>query len=208
MTLKPLTTDVIFELMFIALAMVLFGLLLNKILGVKTSKMREIRDKAKNLRERVRQAEILEDPVLTQQLQVETMALMKHMLKKQLIPMCVRCLIFIGIFIIISMLYSQYEYWFWIYFLFSFSFSMIVFGIKYLYKRVTKKDDKRKGFAKEIMESIYPKQRSTLQSPGFHLAGPPATESQNISNSQELTNGDEEKQEVEESDAWKNRIQN
>jgi len=208
MTLKPLTTDIIFELMFIALAMVLFSLLLNKILGVKTSKMREIRTKAKNLRERVRQAEILGDPVLTQQLQVETMALMKHMLKKQLIPMCVRCLIFIGIFIIISMLYSQYEYWFWIYFLFSFSFSMIVFGIKYLYKRVTKKKDKRKGFAKEIMESIYPKQRSTLQSPGFHLAGHPTTESQNLSNSQELTNGDEEKQEVEESDAWKNRIQN
>ena len=208
MTLKPLTTDVIFELMFIALAMVLFGLLLNKILGVKTSRMREIRDKAKNLRERVRQAEILGDPVLTQQLQVETMALMKHMLKKQLIPMCVRCFIFIGIFIIISMLYSKYEYWFWIYFLFSFSFSMVVFGIKYLYKRVIKKEDKRKGFAKEIMESIYPKQSSTLQSPGFHLAGHPATESQNISNSQELTNGDEKKQEVEESDAWKNRIQN
>jgi len=91
---------------------------------------------------------------------------------------------------------------------FSFSFSMIVFGIKYLYKRVTKKEDKRKGFAKEIMESIYPKQSSTLQSSGFHLEGHPATESQNISNSQELTNGDEEKKEVEMPDAWKDRIQN
>ena len=46
MDLKPLTNDVIFELMFIALAMVLFSLLLNKLLGVRTSKMREIRDKA------------------------------------------------------------------------------------------------------------------------------------------------------------------
>ena len=208
MVLKPLTTDVIFELMFIALAMVFFSLLLNKLLGVKTSKMKEIRDKAKNLRERVRQAEILGDAVLMQQLQIETMALMKHMLKKQLIPMCVRCLIFLGIFIIISMLYNQYEYWFWLYFLFSFSFSMIVFGIKYLYKRITKKEDKRKGFAKEIMESIYPKQSSALQSSGFHLEGHPATESQNVSNSQELTNGDEEKKEVEKPDAWKDKIQN
>jgi len=208
MTPKPLTTDVIFELMVIALAMVLFSLLLNKLLGVRTSKMKEIRDKAKNLRERVRQAEILGDAVLLQQLQIETMALMKDMLKKQLIPMCVRCLIFLGIFIIISMLYSQYESWFWIYFLFSFSFSMIVFGIKYLYKRITKKEDKRKGFAKEIMESIYPKQSSALQSSGFHLEGHPATESQNVSNSQELTNGDEEKKEVEKPDAWKDKIQN
>ena len=82
MVLKPLTTDVIFELMFITLGLVLFSLLLNKLLGVRTSKMREIRDKAKNLKERVRQAEILGDPVLMQQLQIETMALMKHMLKK------------------------------------------------------------------------------------------------------------------------------
>ncbi len=208
MDYKPLTNDVILELMFIALAMVLFSLLLNKLLGVRASKMKEIRDKAKNLRERVRQAEILGDPALMQQLQIETMGLMKLMLKKQLIPMCVRCLIFLVIFIIISMLYSQYEYWFWIYFLFSFSFSMIVFGIKYLYKRITKKEDKRKGFAKEIMESIYPKQSSTFQSSGFHLEGHPATESQNISNSQELTNGDEEKKEVEKLDAWKDKIQN
>ena len=85
---------------------------------------------------------------------------------------------------------------------------MIVFGIKYLYKRITKKEDKRKGFAKEIMESIYPKQSSALQSSGFHLEGHPATESQNISNSQELTNGDEEKKEVEKLDAWKDKIQN
>ena len=209
MDYKPLTNDVIFELMFIALAMVLFSLLLNKLLGVRASKMREIRDKAKNLRERVRQAEILGDPALMQQLQVETMALMKHMLKKQLIPMCVRCLIFLVIFIIISMLYNQYDpLWYWIYFLFSFSFSMIVFGIKYLYKKVTKKEDRKKGFAKEIMESIYPKQSSALQGPGFHIAGHPATESQNISSSQELTNGDEEKKEVEKPDAWKDKIQN
>ena len=208
MDLKSLTNDVIVELMFIALAMVLFSLLLNKLLGVRTSKMREIRDKAKNLRERVRQAEVLGDTVLMQQLQIETMALMKDMLKKQLIPMCVRCLIFLVIFIIISMLYNQYEYWFWIYFLFSFSFSMIVFGIKYLYKRITKKEDKRKGFAKEIMESIYPKQSSILQSSGFHLEGHSATESQNISPSQELTNGDEEIKEVEKPDAWKDKIQN
>ena len=206
--MEPITPDIILQLMFIAFVMVLFSLLLNKILGVKPSKMKEIRDKARNLRERVRQAEILGDPVLTQQLQVETMQMMKDMLKKQLVPMCIRCLIFIGIFIVISMFYGQYEYWFWIYFLFSFSFSMIAMGLRYAYKKIRGKEDKRKVFAKEIMESIYPSQQFQLQSSGFHLSGHPATESQDSSNFQESTNVKEENQKVEKSDEWKDRIQN
>ncbi|MFX0186644.1 MAG: hypothetical protein ACFE8A_02790 [Candidatus Hodarchaeota archaeon] len=206
--MEPITPDIIIQLMFIAFVMVLFSILLNKILGLKPSKMKEIRDKAQNLRERVRQAEILGDTILMQQLQVETMQMMKDMLKKQLVPMCIRCLIFIGIFIVISIFYGQYEYWFWIYFLFSFSFSMIAMGLSYAYKKVKRKEDKRKIFAKEIMESIYPSQQLQLQGSGFHLTGHPATESQDSTNFQESPNAKEENQKVEKSDDWKDRMQN
>ena len=200
---EPLTVDIIYELMFISFALVLFGLLLNKLLGVKPSKMKEIRDKAKNLRERIRQAEILGDQVLLQQLQVETMQLMKIMLKKQLVPMCIRCVIFLGIFIVLSMVYGQYEFWFWIYFLFSFSFSMAAFGLRYLYKKVRKKEDKRKSFAKEIMELVYPK--SQIQTAGFTLTGHTDAEFQTSSTSEDIT--DQNSEEEKPADSWKDKLQ-
>ena len=199
---EPLTIDIVYELMFISFALVLFGLLLNKILGVKPSKMKEIRDKAKNLQERVRQAEILGDTVLMQQLQVETMTLMKTMFKKQLVPMCIRCIIFIGIYFVMLMVYGQYEYWFWIYFLFSFGFSMAAFGLRYLYKRITKKEDKRKQFSKEIMELIYPK--SQIQTAGLSLTGHTDAEFQTPSTSEETTDDSSEEQKQ---DGWKDKLQ-
>ena len=200
---EPLTVDIIYELMFISFALVLFGLLLNKLLGVKPSKMKEIRDKAKNLRERVRQAEILGDTVLLQQLQVETMSLMREMLKKQLVPMCIRCVIFLGIFIILSMVYGQYEFWFWIYFLFSFSFSMVALGLRYGYKKLRKKEDKRKSFAKEIMELVYPK--SQIQTAGFTLTGHTDAEFQTPSTSEDTA--DQSSEEQKPADAWKDKLQ-
>jgi len=206
--LIPITTDVIFQLMVISFVLVLISLGLNKILGVKPSRMKEIRDKARNLRERVRQAEILGDPVLMQQLQAETMQMMRDMLKKQLIPMCIRCVIFLGIFVVMSLVYGQYEYWFWFYFLFSFSFSMVAMGLRYAYKKITGKGDKKKSFAKEIMEFVYPTQQFKLQNSGFHIEGHPATESQDSFNSLESTTKEEENQKVEKPDAWKDKMQN
>ena len=199
---EPLTIDIIYQLMFISFALVLFGLLLNKILGVRPSKMKEIRDMAKNLQERVRQAEILQDHVLMQQLQVETKQLMLMMMKKQCVPMFIRCIIFIGIYFVMLMVYGQYEYWFWIYFLFSFSFSMAAFGLRYLYKRITKKEDKRKQFSKEIMELIYPK--SQIQTAGLSLTGHIDAEFQTPSTSEETTDDSSEEQKQ---DGWKDKLQ-
>lgn len=206
--LIPITTDIIFELMIISFVLVLISLGLNKILGVKPSKMKEIRDKARNLRERVRQAEILGDSILMQQLQVETMQMMRDMLKKQLIPMCIRCFIFLGIFVIISLVYGQYEYWFWFYFLFSFSFSMAAMGLRYAYKKITGKEDKKKSFAKEIMEFVYPSKQFSSQKSGFHIEGHPATETQDVINNLERTKVDVQNQKVQKPDAWKDKMQN
>ncbi|MFX0141856.1 MAG: hypothetical protein ACFFDN_49930 [Candidatus Hodarchaeota archaeon] len=206
--LIPITTDIILQLMVISFVLVLISLGLNKILGIKPSKMKEIRDKARNLRERVRQAEILGDPVLMQQLQVETMQMMRDMLIKQLIPMFIRCVIFLGIFVVISMVYGQYENWFWFYFLFSLSFSMAAMGLKYAYKKITGKEDKKKSFAKEIMDFVYPSQKFKSQNSGFHIEGHPATESQDSITSLDSTIVEEENQKVEKPDAWKDKMQN
>ena len=203
MALEPITTEIIFELMYISLGLSIFGLILNKILGLKSSVMKEIRNDAKNLQERLNQAQILGDPRIMQELQAETMQLLKQMLKKQLLPMGIRCVIFLGIFFILSFYYGQYEYWYWVYFLWSLGFSMAVFGLTKAYKKVTGKEDKRKSFAKEIMESIGPKQRSS-----FYISNVSSEKKQESLIDDQASVSDEESQESEDSNDWKDRLQN
>jgi hypothetical protein len=193
MATEPITIEIIFELMYISIGLVIFGLILNKILGLKKSVMKELRENTKNLQERLIQAQVLGDARIIQELQVETMQLMKQMLKKQLLPMGIRCIIFLGIFFVISFFYGHYEYWFWIYFLWSLCFSLLSFGLTKLYKKVTGKEDKRKTFAKEIQSS-------------FFISNTSSETHNSFKNNHELKN-EEDNQESERSDAWKDRIQ-
>ena len=206
MATEPITIEIIYQLMGISFLLVIFGLGLNRILGIRQSKMKEIRNKALNLKERLRQAEVLGDTMLLQQLQLETMQLMKQMLKKQIIPMSIRCVIFIVIFIFISMVYSKYEYWIWFYILFSFIFSISAMLLGRLYKKITGKEDKTKAFAKEIMGTIAPQQSMYMQ--GLNLPGHPTTEVQNPQSIQEAPLLDNDNQKTEKTDAWKEKIQN
>lgn len=201
MALEPITTDIIFELMYISLGLVIFGLILNKILGLKSSVMKEIRDDAKNLQERLKQAQILGDPRIMQELQSETMQLMKQMLKKQFLPMGIRCIIFLGIFFVLSFYYGGYEYWYWVYFLWSLSFSLSVFGLTKAYKKVTGKEEEKKSLAKEIAASLG--QRSS-----YFISNVSSVETQDSQIDDHASKSDEENQESEESDAWKDRLQN
>ena len=201
MALEPITTDIIFELMYISLGLVIFGLILNKILGLKSSVMKEIRNDAKNLQERLKQAQILGDPRIMQELQAETMQLMKQMLKKQFLPMGIRCIIFLGIFFILSFYYGGYEYWYWVYFLWSLGFSLSVFGLTKAYKKVTGKEEEKKSLAKEIAASLG--QRSS-----YFISNVSSVETQDSQIDDHASKSDEENQESEESDAWKDRLQN
>jgi len=203
MALEPITTEIIFELMYISLGLSIFGLILNKILGLKSSVMKEIRVDAKNLQARLNQAQALGDPRIMQELQAETMQLLKQMLKKQLLPMGIRCAIFLGIFFILSFYYGGYEYWYWVYFLWSLGFSMATFGLTKAYKKVTGKEDKRKSFAKEIMESIGPKQRSS-----FYISNISPEKPQDSLIDEQVSTTDEKSQKTEDSDDWKDRLQN
>ena len=201
MALEPITTEIIFELMYISLGLSIFGLILNKILGLKSSVMKEIRNDAKNLQERLKQAQILGDPRIMQELQAETMHLMKQMLKKQFLPMGIRCIIFLGIFFVLSFYYGGYEYWYWVYFLWSLGFSLSVFGLTKAYKKVTGKEEEKKSLAKEIAASLG--QRSS-----YFISNVSSIETQDSQIDDQTSKNDEENQEPEESDSWKDRLQN
>jgi len=201
MALEPITTEIIFELMYISLGLSIFGLILNKILGLKSSVMKEIRVDAKNLQDRLKQAQVLGDPRIMQELQAETMQLMKQMLKKQFLPMGIRCIIFLGIFFILSFYYGGYEYWYWVYFLWSLGFSLSVFGLTKAYKKVTGKEEEKKSLAKEIATSLG--QRSS-----YFISNVSSIETQDSQIDDHTSKNDEENQESEESDSWKDRLQN
>ena len=163
-------TLIILIILFITIGMTIFSMLLNKILGLKKEEMKKIREQALNLRERMRNAQVLGDPQLLIQIQKETMQLTNQMMKKQLVPMCLRCFIFIGIFTTLSFILADYDSgllpfplwifgsgWFAIYFVFSISFSLLIYGFKRLYKRYIKQETKSQSYLREIMGLISPR---------------------------------------------------
>ncbi|GAH43684.1 unnamed protein product, partial [marine sediment metagenome] len=99
--------EIIIQIMFITIAMVGLSELLNRIFGLNMDAAREIREKSKNLQERMRTARSIGDRQEMLELQQESMELSKQMLKKQMIPSCVRCAIFMGIFAVIGGLYAN-----------------------------------------------------------------------------------------------------
>ncbi len=193
-------------ILFITIGMTIFSMLLNKILGLKKEEMKNLREQALNLRERMKNAQVLGDPQLLIQIQRETMQLSKQMMKKQLLPMCLRCFIFIGIFTTLSFIFADYDSgllpfplwifgsgWFAIYFIFSITFSLIIFGIKKLYKRYVKKETKSKSYLREIMGILSITQKTSGIS--YQLSDP--TQSQTTSQTSSET-----------VESWKDRIKN
>ncbi len=199
-------TLIILIILFITIGMIIFSMLFNKILGLKKEEIKNIREQALNLRERMKNAQVLGDPQLLIQIQRETMQLSKQMMEKQLIPMCLRCFIFIGIFTTLSFILADYDRgllpfplwilgsgWFAIYFIFSITFSLIIFGIKKLYKRFVQKETKKKSYLREIMGILSPTQQTSGIS--YQLSDP--TQSQTTSQTSSET-----------VESWKDRIKN
>jgi len=148
--------EIFVGIMLITILMIGVSEILNRIMGINKDAARELREKLKNLQERMRTAQLTGNAQIMQELQRESMALTKTMMKKQMIPSCVRCFIFIGIFGVIYTVYAGYSEgllpfpivffgsgWVAVYFLFSITFSLILYGIKRLYKKLTGKEVKR-----------------------------------------------------------------
>ena len=153
---------IIIQIMFVTIGMLIVGMILNRLLGLRKENLKALREQAQNMQDRMRNAQLLGDPQLLMQLQQESMIFMKKMMKKQLIPMCVRCIFFIGIFVILGLIYGKYTnllpFWFifgrgWIsvYFIFSITFSLSIYGIKRLYRKLTGKETKSQNKLRDIM---------------------------------------------------------
>lgn len=194
---------IILQIMFISIGMVALGLVLNKFLGINLETARQLRDKALNIRERMRTAQVTGNAQEMYTLQQESTALMKQMMKKQLIPSCIRCVVFLGIFALLGVFYMNYvsgvlpfeipilgDGWIALYFLFSIGLSLLIWGVKKLYRRLTGKVDARSKISKEILEVLSPQSQGTES--GFQLPAPAPSGSE----------------ETEQLDSWKDRIKN
>ena len=184
---------IIIQIMFIALGMVIFSSLLNRIFGLKLKDMKELQDRVFNQQERMKNARAIGDTHMMQELQLESVALMKIMMKKQFMPMCVRCIIFMGIFAVIGLVYAPYDFWFITYFLFSLLFSFSAMGLRYAYKKVTHKEDKTKIMSREIMGILNPTQGDSGR---FMQYSRPT----------QFNTEPEENKPPEETDSWKDRL--
>ena len=148
--------EIILGIMLITLVMVGVGAILNRFMGVNTDAVRDIQKKLKILRERMRTAQLTGNAQKMLDLQRESMELTKLVMKKQIIPSCIRCLIFIGIYAVLVVVYAEYAEgllpfpilvfgtgWWAVYILFSITFSLILYGFKRLYRKLTGKEVKR-----------------------------------------------------------------
>ncbi|MCK4480809.1 MAG: DUF106 domain-containing protein, partial [Candidatus Lokiarchaeota archaeon] len=164
---------IIIQILFVTIGMIVLGMGLNYILGLRKEALREMRKKAKNLQERIKNAQLIGDYQLMAQTQQESLQFMKLMMKKQFIPLCLRCVIFISIFGVLGIIYSEYRSgllpfpllifgngWIAIYIIFSISFSLIIYGVKRIYRKITGKGTKTQSYLKEIMGIISSPQQS------------------------------------------------
>ena len=204
--------EIIIQIMFITLAMVGLSEILNRVMGLNMKTATELREKSKDLQERMKTARLTGDSQLMFELQQESMVLTKLMFKKQMIPSCVRCIIFMGIFALIGAVYANYAEglfpfpilifgsgWFAVYFLFSLGFSLVIYGFKRLYRKLTGKEEKRKKASKEILGMLSPE--SGNQSGNLQLTRPIPNRSPRDVDSQK-----EDSNDLSESDSWKDRI--
>ncbi|MFX0036993.1 MAG: EMC3/TMCO1 family protein [Candidatus Hermodarchaeota archaeon] len=209
---------IVIQIMFITIGMVALGMVLNYILGLKKEVMKDLREKALNLQERMRNAQAIGDFQQLTQLQRESILFMKQMMKKQFVPMCIRCMIFIGIFIVLGFIYSDYNSgllpfpllffgngWVAIYIIFSISFSLIIFGVQKLYKRITGKETRAQSYMRDIIKIISPSQQES--SSPFQISTRVPINSTHGYREIPYSKEDKEETSKNKSDSWKDRIE-
>jgi hypothetical protein len=163
--------DIIIQVLLITLGMIALGEILNRILGLDRNTARELREKSQAVQERMKVAQTSRDMEEMYRAQQESMQLYKELMKKQMIPSCVRCLVFFGIFAVLNFVYADYvtgllpypvlifgDGWFAIYFLFSIVFQLVIYGFKRLYRKLTGKEDQRKA-SREISGMLAPQRQ-------------------------------------------------
>lgn len=208
---------IILQIMFTTIGMIILGMVLNKILGLSKEKIKEFREKALNIQERMKNAQVIGDIQTMTQLQRETMQFTKQIMIKQFIPLCLRCVIFIGIYGILGFVYADYQDgllpfpvlifgngWVAFYFIFSISFSLIIYGIKKLYKKITGKTISTQSNLRDVLEIVSPTQRTSGFS--FQVSGTARSSPSRITTVDTNMASNTEDESQGKSDSWKDRI--
>lgn len=209
---------IILQIMLITIGVIILGMFLNKILGLSKVKMTEFKETALNIQERMRNAQIIGDIRMLTQLQRETMQFTKQIMLKQFVPLCLRCVIFLGIFGILGFIYADYNSgvldvnilflgngWIALYFIFSISFSLLIYGIKKLYRKITGKEVSAQSNLRNIMEIVSPSKRTSGIS--FQVSGATSPIPSRITtvNGNIAINTEDESNAK--SDSWKDRVE-
>jgi uncharacterized membrane protein (DUF106 family) len=164
---------VLVQIVFITLGMIALGMVLNHFLGLTKEVIYDMRKKALNFRERMKNAQLIGDYDQLVQIQQESTQFMKLIMKKQMIPLCLRCIIFIVIFMVLGLIYAPYDQgllpfpilifgsgWIAVYLIFSIYFSLFIWGVK----KLTGMGTKTQSSVKEIMAIVSPQQEAGLSS--------------------------------------------
>jgi uncharacterized membrane protein (DUF106 family) len=152
--------EVWIQILLISLGISIFSQFLNKIMKMDSKHIKAMQTRLRELSKELDASRGSGGPVLefakparsAQEVNAELMVLMKKMTKEQLLPMGIRCGIFWGIFAILGAIYGSYERilsfdvlffghgWVGAYFLFSIIIGFSIFGLKFLYKKLTHQD--------------------------------------------------------------------
>ncbi|MFX0040213.1 MAG: EMC3/TMCO1 family protein [Promethearchaeota archaeon] len=177
---------VLIQIVFITLGMIVLGVVLNHFLGLTKVALQDMRTKALKFRERMKNAQLIGDYEQMLQIQKESTQFMKVMMKKQMIPMCLRCIIFIVIFMVLGWIYVDYQSgllpfpilifgsgWIAVYLIFSLYFSLFIWGVK----RLTGMGTRTQSSVKEIMALVSPQQEAGLSYTSPDLSDVPRKDS-------------------------------
>ncbi|MFX1274643.1 MAG: hypothetical protein ACFFBP_02795 [Promethearchaeota archaeon] len=202
-------------ILVITIAMMIVSMVFNKFWGVKREFLVELREKFSNLQERMNNAQILGDVRQMRQLQLEANQILKSMMYKQYLPLCLRCSLFLIVFAILSFIFSGYEWgllpfnipllgsgWFALYFLFSLGFSLLIFGSKLLYRKVTGKGNKKGSSLRQIINELSLKSSNTMSG-----GGSLTFDASEFQSSLQKDNYLPSNENIDSSDGWKDKIQ-
>ena len=95
------------QIFAISFGMAVLNLIFSVIFRLDPKEQMDIQTKMQDLQEQMKLAQTR--PELMQQYQAEMMQLTRNMTKKQMIPMCIRSVVYMGIFALVGGLYRQYD---------------------------------------------------------------------------------------------------
>lgn len=220
-------TSIILQIIGWSIGMIIFSQLLSKKFGISATQQMDMQNKMQDMQEQMQLAQ--SNPQMMQELQIEMMAFMKEMMKKQLIPQFIRLFVFFGFIGLLRLLYADYSSgilpfsvlifgsgYFGLYILTSFAISIGMGLIRMLIKKLRPGAEKKQ---EQFQDSVRALQKTLIisQTPSNPYANPYARSSMmpQLSSNSNSINQDwkqklsepQENQTEEEPKSWKDKLE-